>query len=107
MPDSYNVLLTKIAQEEIDHIYDWWADHRSVSQAHRWYDAFFQKLSSLEENPTRFSLAPENDHFSYELRQLNFGVASRPTHRAVFTIRDTVVVVLRVRHLARSDIVEE
>jgi hypothetical protein len=58
----------------------------------------------LEQNPDRCALAPENDRFPYEIRQLNFGIGRKPTHRLVFTIRPKEVVILRVRHLAQQDI---
>jgi hypothetical protein len=59
---------------------------------------------SLADNPDRFGLADENGRFPYEVRQLNFGLGSRPTHRLVFVIRPHDVVVLRVRHLAQDAI---
>ena len=35
---------------------------------------------------------------------LVYGVGRRPTHRAVFTVRSDLVLVLRVRHLAQKEI---
>lgn len=64
-------------------------------------------MISLEQDPARRPLAPENDHFPYELRQLNYGLGSQATHRAVFTIRDNVVLILRIRHLAQHTLLEE
>jgi hypothetical protein len=58
----------------------------------------------LEHNPERFALAAENDRFPYEIRQLNFGIGRKPTHRLVYTIRPREVVVLRLRHLAQEAI---
>ena len=104
MPDTFEVLLTKKAQDEIDQAYDWWTENRSPEQANRWYVGFFEAMISLEQNPTRLPLAPESDYFPYELRQLNYGLGSKPTHRAVFTIRDKVVLILRIRHLAQRSI---
>jgi hypothetical protein len=49
-------------------------------------------------------LAPENERFPYEVRQLNFGIGRKPTHRIVYTIRPREVVILRVRHLAQQNI---
>lgn len=101
MPDTFEVLLTKKAQEEVDQSHVWWAENRSPEQANRWYVGFFQAMISLEQNPNRCPLAPENDQFPYELRQLNYGLGSNPTHRAIFTIRNNVVLILRIRHLAQ------
>lgn len=101
---SHEVLLTLRASEEAQSIHDWWAKHRSQEQADRWYEACWRSILSLEQDPERCALARENGRLSYELRQLNFGLGSRPTHRIVFTMRHDRVVVLRVRHLAQGDI---
>jgi plasmid stabilization system protein ParE len=101
---SHEVLITLRAEQEAQLIHDWWARHRSPEQAARWYDTFWNCLLSLEQQPERCALASENGRFPYELRQLNFGVAGKPTHRLVYTIRHDRVVVLRVRHLAQQEI---
>jgi plasmid stabilization system protein ParE len=101
---TYEVLVTSRAQQEAQANHDWWARHRSAEQAARWYDSFLKVTLSLEQNPDRFGLAPENDRFPYEVRQLSFGIGPKPTHRLVYTIRPHDVVVLRVRHLAQQDI---
>lgn len=100
----FEVSLTEKAQEEIDKSHDWWARNRSPEQANRWYLGFFQALTSLERNPARCPLAPESQHFPYELRQLTYGLGSKPTHRAVFTIQNNVVSIVRIRHLAQGAI---
>ena len=56
---------------------------------------------------TEAALAAENARFPYEIRQLNFGLCPKPTHRIVYTIRPTVVAILRVRHLAQQEIAVE
>ena len=40
----------------------------------------------------------------YEIRQLNFGLGSKPTHRLVYAIRRDRVVILRVRRLAQQSL---
>ena len=92
------VLLTQRAQEELDEAHHWWAENRSAEQANRWYLGFLEAMLTLEHVPFRWPFAPENDYFPYEVRQLNFGLGSRPTHRALYTVRPDVVVILRVRH---------
>lgn len=101
---NYEVLITFRAQHEAQTHHDWWAEHRSVEQAARWYDEFLNATVSLEQNPERFAVAAENGRFPYEIRQLNFGIGHRPTHRIVYTIRPSEVVILRVRHLAQQEI---
>jgi plasmid stabilization system protein ParE len=101
---NYEVLITSTAQQEADANHRWWAEHRSAEQAVRWYDEFLKATLSLENDPDRFALAAENDRCPYEIRQLNFGIGSKPTHQLVYTIRPTEVMILRVRHLAQQAI---
>lgn len=101
------VLTTATAQQEAQANYDWWAEYRSAEQAARWYDEFLAASLSLEENPDRCALAAENDRFPYEIRQLNFGIGRKPTHRLVYAIHPNEVVILRVRHLAQQEIEPE
>jgi plasmid stabilization system protein ParE len=104
---KYEVLITLRAQQEAQSIHDWWAKHRSQEQAARWYEEFWSSFLSLEDNPERCAVAAENGQYPYELRQLNFGLASRPTHRIVFTFRHDRVIILRVRHLAQYELGQE
>ncbi len=96
------VILTQRAQEEFDQAHAWWADNRSSEQANRWYLAFVQAMRTLETAPLRWPLAPESKFFPCEVRQLNFGLGRRPTHRALYTVRPACVVILRIRHLAQE-----
>ena len=100
----YSVVLTKQAARELEEAADWWAMHRSIIQAGRWYEGFSMGIDSLRESPERLSLADENPEFAYELRELHYGLGARPTHRAVYTIVGEIVVVLTVRHAAQKPI---
>jgi plasmid stabilization system protein ParE len=101
---THVVVLTDRAHAEMEAAYLWWAEHRSRSQADRWYNAFADAIESLASNPDRCRLARENDCFPCEIRDLNFGIGRRRTHRAVFTIRRDMVLVLAVRHLAQREL---
>jgi plasmid stabilization system protein ParE len=101
---KYDVIITSRAEQEAQATYEWWATNRSADQASRWYQEFLSESQSLATSPERCALAAENPRFPYEIRQLNFGTGSKPTHRLVFAIRLTDVVILRVRHLAHDDI---
>jgi plasmid stabilization system protein ParE len=104
---SSTVVLTKRAAQELEGAARWWAEHRSVAEAERWYTAYMQAIVSLDTNPQRCPFARENGKLPYEVRQLAFGLGRRFTHRAVFTIRGDTVVVLAIRHLAQQDIVPD
>ena len=101
MPDTFEVVLTKRAQDEIDQAHDWWAEHRSPEQANRLYLQFFEVMISLERTQAAASSHRRMGRFDYELRQFSFGLGSSPKHRALFVIRDATVLILRIRHLAQ------
>lgn len=103
---TYRVVLTRQADFELEAAADWWALHRSRAQAARWYAGFSDAIAALAENPERCPLARENGLFPYEIRELYYGLGPRPTHRAVFTMRPDVVLVLAIRHAAQADLAE-
>ena len=98
----HTVLLVEPARLDLQEHHDWWAYHRSADQAARWYAGFFEALLQLEASPELFSRAIEDGLWPFTVRQLNYGLGRRPTHRALFTVRNNEVVVLRVRHLAQD-----
>ncbi|MGD9636033.1 MAG: hypothetical protein AB7U97_22320, partial [Pirellulales bacterium] len=68
------VLITLRARQEAESTHRWWAEHRSAEQAERWYDDFLKSTILLEDQAEQYALAAENGLFSYEVRQLNFGL---------------------------------
>ena len=54
-----------------------------------WYDKIFEDILSLEEFPDRCPIAPENKHFSFELRHLLIG-----NYRTLFRIEAPNVLIL-------------
>lgn len=98
----HRVIVTSRAEREMQESALWWATNRSAEQASRWLHGLDQRLQSLAEAPTRCPLAAENGQFAYELRELHYGIGSHPTHRAVFTIAEDLVLVLTVRHAAQD-----
>jgi len=103
----YEVILTERAAEDLRVNYQWWAENRSVEQSHRWYRGILNAMLSLEERPERFTLAEESPLFPFDAFQLNFGLGRMPTHRVIFTIKDTTIVILRVRHLSQDSLSED
>lgn len=104
---TYEVVLTDRAHAQMEAAYSWWAENRSAAQAAHWYNTLAEAIISLEQNPERCPLALENDLVPFELRDLLFGVGKRPTHRAVFTIRPNLVLILAIRHLAQESLSPE
>ena len=102
---TFQVVISTQATAELQASAEWWAENREPIQAARWFVGFDVKIKELSNNPQKWSIANENVEFPFEIRQLNFGLSSRPTHRAVFTIVEpNVVLVLTIRHLAQDRI---
>lgn len=104
---TFRVIITEQAEEEMQASHDWWAENRSKLQADRWYAGLAKAIAELAENPERHGKSRESEQFDYELRDLLFGLGRRPSHRAVFAIRNDVVVVLTIRHRAQKDLSPE
>jgi len=100
---SLPVLIQPRAEADIRGIAAWWSKNRSPEQAARWWDGILEAIESLGEAPERCALARENPKHPCELRSLNFGLGSSPTHRILFTIRPEAVHVLTIRHTAQDD----
>jgi len=84
----YRVIIHDQAIADIERNANWWAARHSKEQAFKWYQAAFDALYGLATFPESHSLAAENEAFSYEIRNLLFGMGSRKSFRAVFTIKD-------------------
>ena len=101
---AYTVIIEKRAEEEITEASRWIAED-SPERAVLWHFEIEEAIFSLENNPRRCPVAPENNLFSYEVRQLIF-----QQYRILFTIQDEEVHVLRVWHgrrdYARPDVEE-
>ena len=96
---KHRVVVQRLALQDLEQSYLWAARHAPETAA-RWLNRFQIALESLEINPLRCSLAPENGKVRRELRQLLYG--RRPNvYRAVFTIDADTVRVLRIRRAAR------
>jgi plasmid stabilization system protein ParE len=96
------VIITGPAKHDIQEAYEWWANNRSPEQANRWYIGIRAAIRSLQRNPERCAMAIESDLLADGIRQLNFGIGRRPTHRILFAIDGLSVVVLRVRHASQD-----
>ena len=101
---SYQVVIAEPAARDIEEAWSWWSENRSKDQADNWFTQIHSAIEPLRDRADGCPLAPETELLPTGLRQLQFGVRSRPTHRIVFTIDGTRVVILRVRHVAQRDL---
>lgn len=99
---TFQVILLPRAEADIEGNAQWWATHHSVEQAARWFDVIHEQLKSIAMSPESNGLSAETGEFPYEIRDKLLGLGSRPSYRAVFTIKDDVVYVLTVRRGAQD-----
>ncbi len=104
---TYHVTIVPHAKRQLLEQAPWWSKHRSAEQAFDWLAGFEKSLQTLAQRPERHRMARENAAFDRELRELYFGLGRKPTHRAVFEIRGSDVIVHSIRHLAQADLTQE
>lgn len=92
---SFRVIIEPSAEADIESAYDWIAEQAPMNAA-LWFNSIQRSIASLDTMAERYSTAPEDPAFSYEMRQLIHG-----SYRVLFTIREKSVYVLHVRHGAR------
>ena|SRR6266545_2957239 len=92
---TYLVEILPRAIKDIDKAYQWGQQQQrwTTAQMQQWHAGLWRAIFSLEQMPERCALAPENDDFNHEIRQLLYG-----SYRILFTIQDDVVKVLHVKH---------
>ena len=89
----YVVVFEKSAQADVRGSYDWGCRVWGKREAQRWVRELRSAVSKqLSIVPKGFPIAPENDEFSEEIRQMVVG-----RYRGLFTIRKSRVHVLHVR----------
>ncbi|WP_146415392.1 type II toxin-antitoxin system RelE/ParE family toxin [Crateriforma conspicua] len=72
-------------------------EKHSEAGASRWRDAFLAATDRAASNPEQFALAPEDEQTRFTLRQLLFKTPHGLQYRAVFTVLDGEVLILRIR----------
>lgn len=93
---SFLVILQERAKRDIREAAQWIGQY-SPEGAALWHFEIEEKILSLENSPLRCPLAPENEFFKEEIRQLLFG-----NYRILFTVKDEEVHILHIRHRARD-----
>jgi plasmid stabilization system protein ParE len=102
---TYHVIIQPNAEAELDEAYVY--RHARASQAAaRWFAGIVEAINSLAHFPERCPLAPENEYFTEEIRQLLYG-RRRDVFRILFTMQGDTVHVLHIRHGAQQHLHEE
>jgi plasmid stabilization system protein ParE len=105
MNQKYQVIIQPAAQKAIEEAYFWLSNHSSL-KARTWLEGLYKATLSLENMPSRCSLAFENSFFDEEIRQLVYG-KGRNAYRILFTIFDDSVQIIFVRHAAQKPMIGE
>ena len=93
---TQQVIILPQAMDDIVRNATWWAEHHSPEQALHWYESILAHIKAMA-FPASHPIAAENDAFPFELRELHFGLGSRPGYRILFRIIDDAVEVLTVK----------
>lgn len=101
----YKIEYADQAENDILRNASWWAEHHSLDQALEFDDIVRKQIATLSEMPERFGFAAENEKSTIELRQMivGLGLGSRPSYRAIYTVKDTVVYVIAVRRASQGE----
>ncbi|MBE9004869.1 type II toxin-antitoxin system RelE/ParE family toxin [Fortiea sp. LEGE XX443] len=97
---AFQVEITPIAETQIEQAYYWYRE-RNPEFADSWFRELMNAIATLQDKPQRCALAVEHEIFSEPVRQLLHG-KSKNIYRVLFTIRDTTVYVLYVRHSSQA-----
>ncbi len=101
------VIITPLAENDVLTQFDWWASSRSEEQALRWLVGIYTEMFGLKKSANQHPLAMELPLRSLGVRQLNYGISKRPTHRALYAIKDREIVIYRVRSLHQDRLSEQ
>jgi plasmid stabilization system protein ParE len=93
---TYDLVYTNRAKRDLNVAADWIAQ-RAPETAERWFQGFVAALETLRRDAAIYSLAPESDYCSIEVRQFVFRTKSRRVNRALYTIRGSTAVILAIR----------
>jgi plasmid stabilization system protein ParE len=96
---KFEVRYTERARAHLEEIVDWIAE-RSPQSASRWIGDLEKAVEGLRDNPERFGFAPERISHQIEIHQMHFG-KRRGQYRVLFTVGESRVVILDVRHSMR------
>lgn len=92
------------AEEEILRNLLWWATNHSTEGTLEWQLVVQRQIRQLALNPENYPLSIENEVFPYEIRDALIGEGKRGSYRAVFTVYDDTIVVLRVLRASQGQL---
>jgi toxin ParE1/3/4 len=100
---SYRVVLTDMAESDVEIVLKWFRDQQAVDAGRRWFGELLSRLDTLTAQPERCVLAAESEDFDMEIREILLG-RGRYKHRILFNVSGKMVSILRVWHSSRDSI---
>ncbi len=100
---TFKIRYTAQAHADIFRNASWWAEHHSLDQALEFEATVERQIATLSSLPQRHGVAPENDKFPIEIRQMIVGLGAKPSYRAIYTIQDDEVLILAVRRGSQDE----
>ena len=97
---KYRIRMLGRAQHDLDSILAWLVA-RSPAGAQRWLAAFDEANQKLHADPLRYARVSENLRVVFEVRDIFFKTPRGRTYRAIFTVVDEEVRILRIRRPAQ------
>ncbi|QDU38621.1 Plasmid stabilization system protein [Maioricimonas rarisocia] len=94
------------AERDLELIFEYIRE-RSASGAEHWWEAFCDAAESADRNPHQYPRAPESNSAKLPLRQFLFRTRRGRTYRAIYTIVDEEVYILRVRGPGQPPLAED
>lgn len=94
---AFRVEMSAAAERDAESILEWLISQQAEGNGFRWYEGMRKTIASLAGLTLRCALAPENEAFEYEVRQLLYG-----RYRILFTVESNTVTILHIRHGRRK-----
>ena len=90
------VYITSRAWRDADEIFDW-LRLRSEAGATAWIEAFLAAANGLADAYDAFGFSAEGKELGHEVRERLFKTRAGANYRALYQVRESIVIVLRVR----------
>lgn len=99
---THRIRYSDRALNDLERATDWWASNRSRDEAARWLPAIEDAIATLTIDPERFPEPDEHGLQGHGLRQLNFGLGPRSSHRVIYRVVGHEVLIVHMRSAARD-----
>ena len=98
---AFRVSISREAEHDGVGILEWLVSQHAGEAGLRWLEGLEAAIASLAEMPERCPVAPENKEFSFEVRNLFYGLKPH-IYRILFTVEGDTVHILHIRHGRRE-----